>query len=487
MDIDPTRKYAAIGCQDRSVRIFNISNGKQKKLYKGSQGEDGTVIKVQTDPSGLYVATSCSDKNISIFDFYSGECVATMFGHSEVVTGMKFTNDCKHMITVSGDSCIFVWRLAPELTISMRQRLSDLKQSGKPVQKTPPHKPCNLSTRREVHRTPPIVTMSSDSDKEVEEEEEEGIEEEEEEMISPYMVSGCSAEEETDTSDEKHNSLNSHGRELKRESSFGRRSSQGNHHCEERGPRPRRRWSRGMVSMELMVKSMLDLRQLDSFAMPPSSPNKTKTQPDAFRDPFREDELGSTISLQPLTAWGDESEQRSQQRPHYIMFSPQTPETGSVLYPEGCEDRVSLAGSEYLVKELLPGPETSRSVKGCQNHSQWSQGHHDKHSPDSACSVDYSSSRRSSPDSQQQPPGENSEPTEPLSVDGNSSELDMEELEEEEEGGVGRGEAKGTTVVPKTPDQEAFLKQHFGNLAELKNPASMSLLDWYKTFGGNSH
>lgn len=37
---------------------------------------------VQIDPSGLYVATSCSDKNISIFDFYSGECVATMFGHS---------------------------------------------------------------------------------------------------------------------------------------------------------------------------------------------------------------------------------------------------------------------------------------------------------------------------------------------------------------------------------------------------------------------
>lgn len=68
----------------------------------------------------------------------------SFFFFTEVVTGMKFTNDCKHMITVSGDSCIFVWRLAPELTISMRQRLSDLKQNGKPVQKTPPHKPCNL-------------------------------------------------------------------------------------------------------------------------------------------------------------------------------------------------------------------------------------------------------------------------------------------------------------------------------------------------------
>uniref|UniRef100_A0A673M9N1 Mitogen-activated protein kinase binding protein 1 n=1 Tax=Sinocyclocheilus rhinocerous TaxID=307959 RepID=A0A673M9N1_9TELE len=140
MDIDPTRKYAVIGCQDRSIRIFNICNGKQKKVYKGSQGEDGTLIKVQTDPSGLYVATSCSDKNISIFDLYTGECVATMFGHSEIVTGMKFTNDCKHLISVSGDSCIFVWRLCPELTINMRQRLSDLKQNSKPVQKTPPNK-----------------------------------------------------------------------------------------------------------------------------------------------------------------------------------------------------------------------------------------------------------------------------------------------------------------------------------------------------------
>uniref|UniRef100_A0A8D0HUB9 Uncharacterized protein n=2 Tax=Sauria TaxID=32561 RepID=A0A8D0HUB9_SPHPU len=41
MDVDPSWKYAAIGCQDRNIRIFNISSGKQKKLYKGSQGEDG--------------------------------------------------------------------------------------------------------------------------------------------------------------------------------------------------------------------------------------------------------------------------------------------------------------------------------------------------------------------------------------------------------------------------------------------------------------
>ncbi|KAM4625238.1 mitogen-activated protein kinase-binding protein 1 [Polymixia lowei] len=450
MDIDPTRKYAAIGCQDRSIRIFNISNGKQKKMYKGSQGEDGTLIKVQTDPSGLYIATSCSDKNISIFDFYSGECVATMYGHSEIVTGMKFTNDCKHLITVSGDSCIFVWRLSPELTINMRQRLSDLRPAN---DKTPQHIPGNHS-RKEVHSSPPVVTMSSDSDKEEEEEEEE--------LVCPYMVSGGSLGEETEPSHEKFNSLNVQHRDGRKEALVG---------CHP----PRRRWSRrtGSADGVLMVKSMLDLRQLESYSF--QNQNQEKEQEEELGpvrnspcSPRRRSQgggaemykpgqgLGSTVSLQVSSAWAEESELRTNQRPDFIHLSPESPDQGPILYPASWE-RVSLAGSEYEVKESR-GP---RRV--CQ----------DKHSPDSACSLGYCpSSRHSSPD---RPPGEDSEPTEPLSMDGNSSELEEEEEEEDEEGGGGGGggeEGQGAKPVPQTPDQEAFLKQHFVTLADLSNSGS---------------
>ncbi|XP_061093161.1 mitogen-activated protein kinase-binding protein 1 isoform X2 [Conger conger] len=452
MDVDPTHKYAAISCQDRCIRIFNISNGKQKKLYKGSQGEDGTLIKVQTDPSGLYVATSCSDKNLSIFDFYSGECVATMSGHSEIATGMKFTNDCKHLISVSGDSCIFIWRLNPELTISMRQRLSDLKQKGKPVQRAPAHKPTTNSARREVYSAPALVTLSSDSDKEVEED---GIEEEEEDApdeISGLMSSDSSTREQTDAC---------HGPDWKLKKCLlqapaGGRPVETPVLPEPAGRQPRKRWSRRMGSMELMVKSMLDLRQLESFAMP-SSPSEAL--PTAA---FREEELGSTTSLQPMGSLVRESEERRQclpTRPHSISLSTRTPDsTTEVLFPDRYEDRVSLAGSEYQVKELPHGP-LGRCYHGNEGH--------EKHSPDSACSVDYSSSRLSSPDR----PREDSEATEPLSVDGNSSELEGEELEEElEEEGVGRGVVSG--VVPQTPDQEAFLKQHFETLADLSSSAS---------------
>lgn len=39
-------------------------------------------FQVQLDPSGMFLATSCSDKSICVFDYETGECVATLFGHS---------------------------------------------------------------------------------------------------------------------------------------------------------------------------------------------------------------------------------------------------------------------------------------------------------------------------------------------------------------------------------------------------------------------
>ncbi|XP_070835668.1 mitogen-activated protein kinase-binding protein 1 isoform X2 [Chaetodon trifascialis] len=444
MDIEPTRKYAAVGCQDRSIRIFNISNGKQKKLYKGSQGEDGTLIKVQIDPSGLYIATSCSDKNISIFDFYSGECVATMFGHSEIVTGLKFSSDCRHLITVSGDSCIFVWRLSPELTIRMRQRLADLRplSSMKKSQNAPQQKAANLSSREAS--TPRVVTMSSDSDKEEEEEEEE-------ELCCPYMVPAGSLEVETEAPEDRFSSVDGRGsskvsaQDVTREVLGGRP--------------PRRRWSRRTGSAEdgvLMVKSMLDLRLLDSYR--PDGQEEPQVEQEEIKPHLLDvnpspcnvggrgpcvgvglhrtnQELGSTVSLQVTTAWAKDDETRTNHSPDREDL---------VLYPDQWEDRVSLAGSEFQVREAGPAA---------------AGGHQDKPSPDSGCSLGFSSSL-SSP---VRPAGD-----EPLSVDGNSSELE----DDEDEGG--RGEVRASQLVPQTPDQEAFLKEHFVTLADLSASGSPS-------------
>uniref|UniRef100_A0A8B9F0E4 Mitogen-activated protein kinase binding protein 1 n=1 Tax=Amazona collaria TaxID=241587 RepID=A0A8B9F0E4_9PSIT len=433
MDVDPSWKYAAIGCQDRNIRVFNISSGKQKKLYKGSQGEDGTLIKVQTDPSGLYIATSCSDKNLSIFDFYSGECVATMYGHSEIVTGMKFSNDCKHLISVSGDSCIFIWRLSSEMTINMRQRLSDMKQRGKQAEKSPPHKTAGLMRHESISALSSAPALSSDSDKDGEDE---GNDEDELHGLHVYLFTF------PDPDLTLSRSL-SHW-EMRRVSSAIQRSEA----PMSKVPRQRGRWSQPTSNIEMTVKSMLDLRQLESFSVSRSPSRDSLSQNSNGDDREEQADLPVGSSVPP-------QDNRSCVRPQMIrlvsceegIFSQELEPSESeecVIYPEQDEIHPTDPSSEFQVKALPHGK---------LNRGYHSNGCPDKHSPDSACSVDYSSSRLSSPDH----PNEDSESTEPLSVDG-ISDLEGEEGEEDVATGMPEGE------IPQIHDQEKFLKEHFGTL-----------------------
>ncbi|XP_072342283.1 mitogen-activated protein kinase-binding protein 1 isoform X1 [Scyliorhinus torazame] len=462
MDVDSTHKYAAIGCQDRSIRIFNINNGKQKKLYKGSQGEDGTLIKVQIDPSGLFIATSCSDKNLSIFDFYTGECVATMFGHSEVVTGMKFTNDCKHLISVSGDSCIFIWRLSSELTINMRQRLAEIRQKEKKSMKTPPRKQ-STPNRRETFDVAAQTAMSSDSEKEAEEdvnEEEEGHCEGSTHITPKRGLADAGTE--IPTGIQYSGSVKSlyFWENSKTDDVPIRLDS-----MHDLAPRPRGRWSRCANNLELSVKSMLDLRNLDSFAFSPSMESVSQSGTTLSRGSVCEEtsdqERRVRVSIETLLSDIEEQESADTHSSSFVrpcsitlpvceegIFSQEleTPEIEErTIYPVHMGS-TGEAECEYQVKELQ---------KGTQEKGYRSHGLLEKHSPDSACSVDYSSSHFSSPEH----PHEDSECTEPLSVDGISS--DMEEEEDELSRSFPR-----ETAVPRTPDQEKFLKQHFGTLAD---------------------
>jgi len=67
---------------------------------------EGTLLRLELDPSSNYVATSSSDKTMNIYDFFSGECFASMFGHSEISPGIKFLNDMKHFVSVSADGYV---------------------------------------------------------------------------------------------------------------------------------------------------------------------------------------------------------------------------------------------------------------------------------------------------------------------------------------------------------------------------------------------
>ncbi|XP_013176440.1 PREDICTED: mitogen-activated protein kinase-binding protein 1-like isoform X2 [Papilio xuthus] len=124
MEVDAGGRHILTACQDRNVRVYSAAHGRHTKTFRGTTAEDGTLIKVALDSSGIYLATSSTDKILSVYDYYSGECMATMYGHSEIVTGLRFTPDCQHLVSASGDGCIFVWRVPHDMVVTMRARLA---------------------------------------------------------------------------------------------------------------------------------------------------------------------------------------------------------------------------------------------------------------------------------------------------------------------------------------------------------------------------
>lgn len=60
-----------------------------------------SFLQVTIDPSCSYLVCSYSNKSICMYDFITGEMVAQEMGHSEVITGVIFLPDCKHIISVS--------------------------------------------------------------------------------------------------------------------------------------------------------------------------------------------------------------------------------------------------------------------------------------------------------------------------------------------------------------------------------------------------
>lgn len=123
MAVDSKKNQVITAAQDRVIRVYDSKSGKNENSFKGSLGEDGALIKIAFDPSATFIASSCTDKSIYIFDYKTGECLATTSGHSEIVTGLKFSQDGRHLISISGDGCIFLWRLPLEMTNAIASKL----------------------------------------------------------------------------------------------------------------------------------------------------------------------------------------------------------------------------------------------------------------------------------------------------------------------------------------------------------------------------
>ncbi|CAJ1803649.1 unnamed protein product [Sphenostylis stenocarpa] len=101
----------------------------------------GTVYDMAVDKTCETVVTVGQDMKIKTFDMAAqklirsynhdkkfGEpikMVAKATGHAEIVTGVIFLPDCKHIVSVDGNGCVFVWKLPASLSSRILERIME--------------------------------------------------------------------------------------------------------------------------------------------------------------------------------------------------------------------------------------------------------------------------------------------------------------------------------------------------------------------------
>ncbi|CAG8495708.1 7995_t:CDS:10 [Racocetra fulgida] len=144
MDIDISNRYIATVSGERRLNVYHIDTGKNVRSYKSDTPEEvntadqGSLLRISLDPGGVHAVTGGSDKSIRLFDFTNGSILGKVLGHSELITGVKFTSDCERVISTSADGCIFVWKISDELVSKMRQKWLDRSGVSGSLEKTSP-------------------------------------------------------------------------------------------------------------------------------------------------------------------------------------------------------------------------------------------------------------------------------------------------------------------------------------------------------------
>nr|XP_015297072.2 WD repeat-containing protein 62 isoform X6 [Macaca fascicularis] len=436
MDIDITQKYVAVACQDRNVRVYNTVNGKQKKCYKGSQGDEGSLLKVHVDPSGTFLATSCSDKSISVIDFYSGECIAKMFGHSEIITSMKFTYDCHHLITVSGDSCVFIWHLGPEITNCMKQHLleidhqeqqqhtKDRKQNSHPRQDT------YVSTPSEIRSLSPGEQTEDDLEEECEPEE---------------MLKTPSK----DSLDPDPRCLLTNGKlPLWAKRLLGDDDvADGSAFHAKRSYQPHGRWAERAGQEPL--KTILDAQDLDCYF----TPMKPESLENSILDSLEPQSLASLLS---------ESESPQEAGRGHPSFLPQQRESSEaselILYSLEAEVTVTGTDSQYCGKEAeaRPGDQQGDSYLRVSSNSPKDQSPpEDSGESEADLECSFAAVHSPAPPPDPAPRFATLLPHFPGCAGPTEDELSLPE-----------GPSVPSSSLPQTPEQEKFLRHHFETLTE---------------------
>ena len=98
------------GSDDCTLKVWDVATGECLATLKGHSDYVGGVA---VSPDSRCAVSASNDKTLKVWDVATGACVATLEGHSQRVYGVAMFPDGRRIVSGSRDGNLKLWGVAP--------------------------------------------------------------------------------------------------------------------------------------------------------------------------------------------------------------------------------------------------------------------------------------------------------------------------------------------------------------------------------------
>lgn len=111
---DMCNKYLVSAGLDSTLRVWNFSG---KRTLRGEISTGSSVSKLAHHPATALVAAACDDLVIRMYDVEAMRGVRKFKGHTDRVTDMQMSEDCRWLISAAMDNTLRIWDIPGKLLV----------------------------------------------------------------------------------------------------------------------------------------------------------------------------------------------------------------------------------------------------------------------------------------------------------------------------------------------------------------------------------